>query len=195
MGYRNGRRTGVRKRTRLHPATAGAVGGKPYREKPHPAARTAATRAATRAGLQSGLITYRHAQVIMQQAWSLPNDTLARFEQALRKSTPHLTVSILKLKAHTTRERLHPESIETTPSKPKPVGETRTYPTARPGGPTQPDAHSTASPPRPSVPPARAAKPREKEATAGFGRIRAILSRVSTHSSTRLRQAQQSDGF
>ncbi|TFC83954.1 HNH endonuclease [Cryobacterium cheniae] len=66
---------------------------------------------ATRAALQDGLITYRHAQAIMNQAWSLPAEALAGFEEALLKSAPHLTVSNLKYKARVMRERLHPESI------------------------------------------------------------------------------------
>ena len=61
--------------------------------------------AATRAALQSGSITYRHAQVIMQQAWSPPNDALDGFEQALLESAPHLTVSNPKHKARTQRSR------------------------------------------------------------------------------------------
>ncbi|HSP52103.1 MAG TPA: DUF222 domain-containing protein [Cryobacterium sp.] len=66
---------------------------------------------ATRAALQDGSITYRHAQAIMNQAWSLPADALAGFEQALLRSAPHLTVSNLKHRARVMRERLHPESI------------------------------------------------------------------------------------
>ena len=58
------------------------------------------------------MITYRHAPVILQQTFSLQNDALARFEQALLESTPHRTASNLKHTAHTTREHLHPESIK-----------------------------------------------------------------------------------
>ncbi|HSP76459.1 MAG TPA: DUF222 domain-containing protein [Cryobacterium sp.] len=65
----------------------------------------------TRAALQDGSITYRHAQAIMNQAWSLPAEALAGFEQALLTSAPHLTVSNLKHRARVMRERLHPESI------------------------------------------------------------------------------------
>ncbi|WP_166806151.1 HNH endonuclease [Cryobacterium cheniae] len=66
---------------------------------------------ATRAALQDGSITYRHAQVIMNRAWSLPAKALAGFEEALLKSAPHLTVANLKDKARIMRERQHPESI------------------------------------------------------------------------------------
>lgn len=65
----------------------------------------------TRAALQDGSITYRHAQALINQAWSLPAEALARFEQALLKAAPHLTVSNLKHRARVMRERLHPESI------------------------------------------------------------------------------------
>ena len=57
----------------------------------------------------------------MQQAFSLPNDALARFEQALLESTPHLTESNLKHTAHTTRERLHPELIKARHKNPSPT--------------------------------------------------------------------------
>ncbi|TFD29434.1 HNH endonuclease [Cryobacterium cryoconiti] len=66
---------------------------------------------ATRAALQAGSITYRHAQAIMHQAWSLPAEALPGFEQALLRSAPHLTVANLKYKARVMRERLHPETI------------------------------------------------------------------------------------
>nr|WP_104195330.1 DUF222 domain-containing protein [Cryobacterium sp. M25] len=66
---------------------------------------------ATRAALHDGSITYRHAQVLINQSWSLPAEALAGFEQALLQSAPHLTVSNLKNKARIMRERLHPESI------------------------------------------------------------------------------------
>ncbi|WP_166784931.1 HNH endonuclease signature motif containing protein, partial [Cryobacterium sp. TMT2-42-4] len=66
---------------------------------------------ATLAALQDGSITYRHAQVIMNQAWFLPAEALAGFEEALLKSAPHLTVANLKYKARIMRERQHPESI------------------------------------------------------------------------------------
>ncbi|WP_166785420.1 HNH endonuclease signature motif containing protein [Cryobacterium cryoconiti] len=66
---------------------------------------------ATRAALLDGSITYRHAQAIMHQAWSLPAEALPGFEQALLRSAPHLTVANLKYKARVLRERLHPETI------------------------------------------------------------------------------------
>ncbi|TFC47698.1 DUF222 domain-containing protein [Cryobacterium sp. TMT2-17-1] len=65
----------------------------------------------TRAALQDGSITYRHAQAIMNQAWSLHAEALAGFEETLLKSAPHLTVANLKNEARIMRERLHPGSI------------------------------------------------------------------------------------
>ncbi|TFC92772.1 MULTISPECIES: hypothetical protein [Cryobacterium] len=45
---------------------------------------------ATRAALQKGSITYRHAQAVMHQAWSLPAEALPGFELAPLKSAPTL---------------------------------------------------------------------------------------------------------
>ena len=67
---------------------------------------------ATRAALQDGAITYRHAQAILNQAWSLPVEALTGFEEALLEFAPHLTVSNLKHRARVMRERLHPASIK-----------------------------------------------------------------------------------
>ncbi|MBG6059731.1 hypothetical protein RCH16_003132 [Cryobacterium sp. MP_M5] len=66
---------------------------------------------ATRAALAEGRISYRHAQTIVGQSWSIPVEGLAAFEQALLPSAEHLTVAKLKHKARLLRERLHPETI------------------------------------------------------------------------------------
>ncbi|TFD22697.1 HNH endonuclease signature motif containing protein [Cryobacterium sp. TMT2-23] len=66
---------------------------------------------ATRAALRDGLFSYRHAQTILGQAWSIPTEGLAAFEQALLPAAQILTVSKLKHKARLLRERLHPETI------------------------------------------------------------------------------------
>ncbi|WP_166788702.1 DUF222 domain-containing protein [Cryobacterium sp. HLT2-28] len=66
---------------------------------------------ATRAALHDGVISYRHAQAIVQQSWSIPEEGVAAFEQALLPSAEHLTVAKLKHKARLLRERLHPETI------------------------------------------------------------------------------------
>ncbi|MDJ0323310.1 DUF222 domain-containing protein [Cryobacterium sp. PH31-AA6] len=67
---------------------------------------------ATRAALQTGEISYRHAQVLIGQAWRVPSAAKAAFEAALLRSAGHLTASKLKYKARVLRERLHPETIQ-----------------------------------------------------------------------------------
>jgi len=66
---------------------------------------------ATRAALQTGKISYRHAQVLIEQAWAVPPAAKAAFEAALLRTAGHLTASTLKYKARLLRERLHPETI------------------------------------------------------------------------------------
>ncbi|TFD82729.1 DUF222 domain-containing protein [Cryobacterium fucosi] len=66
---------------------------------------------ATRAALEAGTISYRHAQVLIGQAWTVPPAAKPRFEAALLRSAGHLTVAKLKYKARVLRERLHPETI------------------------------------------------------------------------------------
>ena len=65
----------------------------------------------TRAALHRGEISYRNAQTLMGQAWSVPVDAKAAFEAALLPSAAILTASKLKAKARMLRERLHPETI------------------------------------------------------------------------------------
>jgi hypothetical protein len=65
----------------------------------------------TRAALAAGRISYRHAQTVVQQSWSIPVDGLAAFEQALLPAAEKLTVAKLKHKARLLREKLHPETI------------------------------------------------------------------------------------
>ncbi|TFD15975.1 HNH endonuclease [Cryobacterium sp. TMT1-21] len=66
---------------------------------------------ATRAALASGEISYRHAQVVVNQAWSVPEEGRAEFEAAVLKSAGTLTASKLKYNARILRERWHPETI------------------------------------------------------------------------------------
>lgn len=68
---------------------------------------------ATREVLQEGLISYRHAQVLVGQAWSIPAEGLQAFEAALLPAAQKLTVTKLRQKARVLRERLHPETITT----------------------------------------------------------------------------------
>jgi hypothetical protein len=67
---------------------------------------------ATRAALQTGEISYRHAQVLIGQAWRVPPAAKPAFEAALLRTAGHLTASELKYKARVLRERLHPETIQ-----------------------------------------------------------------------------------
>ncbi|WP_166789171.1 HNH endonuclease signature motif containing protein [Cryobacterium sp. TmT2-59] len=66
---------------------------------------------ATRAALASGEISYRHAQVVVNQAWSVPAEGRAKFEAAVLKSASTMTASKLKYRARVLRERWHPETI------------------------------------------------------------------------------------
>ncbi|WP_166789775.1 HNH endonuclease signature motif containing protein [Cryobacterium fucosi] len=66
---------------------------------------------ATRAALEAGEISYRHAQVLIGQALTVPAAAKAGFEAALLRTAGHLTVAKLKYKARLLRERLHPETI------------------------------------------------------------------------------------
>ncbi|MBC7441150.1 MAG: DUF222 domain-containing protein [Ramlibacter sp.] len=66
---------------------------------------------ATRAALQAGLISYRHAQTLIGQAWSIPLTALPAFEQVLLPIAESQTVAKPKHTARVLRERLHPETI------------------------------------------------------------------------------------
>ncbi len=65
----------------------------------------------TRAALYRGAISYRNAQTLVGQAWSVPPEAKAAFEAALLPAAANLTASKLKNKARMLRERLHPETI------------------------------------------------------------------------------------
>jgi hypothetical protein len=66
---------------------------------------------ATRAALQSGVITYRHATVLLDHAWSLPDDVRGEFERAALPFAERLTVAKFERRARALRERMAPESI------------------------------------------------------------------------------------
>ncbi|MGO4102982.1 DUF222 domain-containing protein, partial [Leifsonia sp. YAF41] len=65
----------------------------------------------TRAALEAGTISYRHAQVILDQARTLPSEVRAAFEEAVLPHALRLPVGQLRRKAIALRERLHPDSI------------------------------------------------------------------------------------
>jgi len=66
---------------------------------------------ATRAALEAGEISYQHAKVVINQAWSVPDEAKAAFEVEVLRSAGTVTASKLKYRARLLRERLHPETI------------------------------------------------------------------------------------
>lgn len=67
---------------------------------------------ATMNALTEGEISYRHAQVLIDHANSLPVDARRTFEAAALPFAMKLTVSRFDHRARVVRERLHPESTE-----------------------------------------------------------------------------------
>ena len=67
---------------------------------------------ATHRALAVGSISYRHAQVIIDEARSLPEAALPGFESAVLPVAARLTAARLRPRARIERERCHPESIE-----------------------------------------------------------------------------------
>ncbi len=67
---------------------------------------------ATMSALTEGEISYRHAQVIIDHAGSLPLDARRAFEEAALPFAVKLTVSRFDRKARVMREQTHPQSIE-----------------------------------------------------------------------------------
>ena len=61
--------------------------------------------------LSDGVISYRHAQIIIDQAASLPESVWAEFEQRILDQIEGLTPGQLREKTIRLRELLHPESI------------------------------------------------------------------------------------
>lgn len=66
---------------------------------------------ATRAALQVGSITYRHAKVLLDHVWSLPDEARPEFEALVLPYAERLTVAQFDRKARVLRERMQPESI------------------------------------------------------------------------------------
>ena len=66
---------------------------------------------ATRAKLADGTISYRHVEIIVNNALSLPDDAWAAFDAEVLAGVEDLTVGQLKKRAITVRELSHPESI------------------------------------------------------------------------------------
>jgi hypothetical protein len=68
---------------------------------------------ATMTALTEGQISYRHAQVMIDHANSLPAEARRAFEDSALPFAIKLTVSRFEHRARILRERVHPESIET----------------------------------------------------------------------------------
>lgn len=67
----------------------------------------------TRDALWRGEISYAHARGIIKQSWSLPNEAVEGYEQAVLPVATRQTSSQFARTARITRERIHPESIKT----------------------------------------------------------------------------------
>ncbi|WP_460942617.1 HNH endonuclease signature motif containing protein [Okibacterium endophyticum] len=65
----------------------------------------------TRAALAAGEIGYRHARVIVDQVWSLPDDAVPGFEERVLPVAKTMTSARFGTAARVLRERLHPETI------------------------------------------------------------------------------------
>lgn len=67
---------------------------------------------ATHRALATGSISYRHAQVIIDEAHSLPDEARPSFEQAVLPAAERLSAARLRPHVRAERERRHPVSIE-----------------------------------------------------------------------------------
>jgi hypothetical protein len=68
---------------------------------------------ATLDALATGDISYRHAQILVRQARTLPEAARAEFEQIVLTKAVAQTPSQLQVHARTIRELMHPDSIDT----------------------------------------------------------------------------------
>jgi hypothetical protein len=66
---------------------------------------------ATLEALTTGRISYRHAQVLMDQVQTLPKEAWAEFERAVLDDAAELAVPQFRRRAVRARERMHPDSI------------------------------------------------------------------------------------
>ena len=76
----------------------------------------------TMAALRAGEISYRHAEVLIDEAWSLPSSsdpddgekpaTIQAFEEAALPHAIRMTVAKFRQKARKLRELAHPETVE-----------------------------------------------------------------------------------
>ena len=66
---------------------------------------------ATLEALAAGEVSYRHASVVVDNAYSLPDDALPDFERAILPEARRLNVPRFRERARRLRERHHPESL------------------------------------------------------------------------------------
>jgi hypothetical protein len=66
---------------------------------------------ATFDALNEGTISYRHAQVVADQASSLPDEGIPAFDVAASATAPNTTVAQFESRARRLREKMHPESL------------------------------------------------------------------------------------
>ncbi len=66
----------------------------------------------TIAALESGAISYRHAQMVIDNARFVPADAVAEFERVAMPMAAGLTAAQLDRRLRILRERLHPDSID-----------------------------------------------------------------------------------
>ncbi|RNE56755.1 DUF222 domain-containing protein [Cryobacterium tepidiphilum] len=66
---------------------------------------------ATLEAVESARISYRHAQVIIDQAQTLPREAWAEYEEAVLDDAAEFSVPHFRRRAVRARERMHPESI------------------------------------------------------------------------------------
>jgi len=67
---------------------------------------------ATLESLSSGRISWRHAQLLVEHAYTLPDSALPEFETLVLPFAETHTATRFNQKARVVRERMHPESIE-----------------------------------------------------------------------------------
>jgi len=67
---------------------------------------------ATLASLSDGRISWRHAQLLVEHTYTLPDAALAEFETLVLPFAETHTATRFNQKARVVRERMHPESIE-----------------------------------------------------------------------------------
>jgi hypothetical protein len=66
---------------------------------------------ATLGALKDGTISYRHAQVVINQVWDLPAEARAEFEAHVLPFASSATVAKFERKVRKLRERMHPATI------------------------------------------------------------------------------------